>query len=87
MTEEARSEMLSLDLRLEIKRRIVGVIVDDMKLDVNTGWLKTKGVLRGTFSINDGGLPVSVGAGIQAKTRLLLDLKCSPTWTGIMTDG
>jgi hypothetical protein len=28
---------VSLDLRLEIKRRSVRVIVDDIELDVNTG--------------------------------------------------
>ena len=68
MAEELRSELTALDVPFEIKRRIVKMIVDDIQLNVNEGWFKMKGVLRGTFSIRDSAF-VSTPAGRDSWLR------------------
>jgi site-specific DNA recombinase len=52
--EEMRCNLCSVDVPFEVKRRIVKMIVDGIELNVNERWFRIKGVLKGTFSLDDG---------------------------------
>lgn len=48
------SELRSSDLTFEFKRRIVRMAVTEIELNVNEGWFKIKGAIKGVFSISNG---------------------------------
>jgi site-specific DNA recombinase len=51
--DRMRSDLCSMDVPFEMKRRIVKMIVDDIEVNVNERWFRIKGVLKGTFSLDD----------------------------------
>ena len=67
--ERMRSDLCSMDVPFEVKRRIVKMIVDEIELNVNERWFKIKGVLKGTFSL-DGERFVTTPVGRDSSRQL-----------------
>jgi len=49
--DRVRTKLLNVDVPFETKRRIVRMLVDHIDLNVNEGWFRIYGVLKGTFSV------------------------------------
>lgn len=54
LSKTVRSQLGFADVPFEIKRRVVRLLVKQIVLNVNEGWFKIDGIIRGTFSIQDG---------------------------------
>lgn len=59
LSAQVKEQNLPIDPPLELKQRILKMVIDEIILDMTQGWLQMHGAVRGTFPIGNTPAPAA----------------------------